>query len=567
MSTSAGSSSPAETEFRRISEAEWTWRLQELGSQFYWGQEVDARLPDVSAPAWLARGEHWRSVKEELAGLDTAALSARARVDLAVYLTQIEALIAHVEHRVFERPMNSDTAFWTDHQGLARVSMTYEQAQAFLEQLRQLPRWFDQHIENMRTGLRRGFAPPRVAMAGREGTARSVAEATSADHVAYLRPFTDLPATVGVERRRDLISAATAVIEQTVIPAYAALLDFLLTEYLPGLPEDVSVAATPGGTDFYRAQLREYTTTDLDPQEIHRIGLAEVASIRAEMAQVAEEAGFDDAATMREFMRTDPQFYVDTPAQLLKEAAWQCKLFDAVVHQFFGLVPRGRFGIIEPPPDLAPYYTAGRGGRDRYTLNTYNLPARPLYALPALTLHEAAPGHAFQSAFAAEAEQNPDYRREVYISAYGEGWALYCERLGVEMGIYRTPFEMMGMLSYQMWRAARLVIDPGIHALGWSRERAQDFLRQNTALSEHEITTEVDRYITWPGQAASYYLGQLAILELRRHAERTLGEHFDLRHFHDVILGLGSVPLEVLRTEVERAVAARATRVHNDGAR
>src|SRR5690606_29087597 len=216
------------------------------------------------------------------------------------------------------------------------------------------------------------------------------------------------------------------------------------------------------------------------------------------------------------FMRTDDRFYVDTPRELLLEAAWQAKKFDAVVHRWFGRVPRQRFAIVEVPPDLARFWTFGRGGVDRYFLNTYRLRDRPLFSLPALTLHEAAPGHAFQVPLALEQTHHPEFLRENYLSAYGEGWALYTERLGVEMGMYETPYELMGMLCYQMWRAVRLVIDPGIHALGWSRERAQAFLRDNTAIGEHEIVTEVDRYITWPGQACSYYLGQLEILDLRR---------------------------------------------------
>jgi uncharacterized protein (DUF885 family) len=225
-----------------------------------------------------------------------------------------------------------------------------------------------------------------------------------------------------------------------------------------------------------------------------------------------------------------------------------------VVHDYFGRVPRLRFGIKEPPADLAPFSTFGRGGPGRYTLNTYDLKSRPLYSLPALTLHEAAPGHAFQIPLAMEQEQLPDFRRYVYISAYGEGWALYTERLGVEMGMYHSPFEVMGMLSFQMWRAARLVVDPGMHALGWSRERAQQFLRDNTAIAEHEIVTEIDRYLAWPGQAAAYYLGQLRILDLRRKAEAALGAGFDLRNFHDQVLSLGSVPLSVLDAEVARFI-------------
>lgn len=341
------------------------------------------------------------------------------------------------------------------------------------------------------------------------------------------------------------------------MPAYRALLAFLDDEYLPGLPATIGAADATGGMAFYRSQLREYTTTDRTPEEIHAIGLAEVAAILDEMQAIAASTGFDDVPALVAHLRTDPAQYATTPEALLKEAAWICKRFDQVVHRWFGHTPRQRFGIIEPPADLAPFYTFGRGGLDAYTLNTYNLPARPLYSLPALTLHESAPGHCFQIALAHEATGLPDYRRRVYISAYGEGWALYTERLGVEMGIYRTPFEHMGMLSFQMWRAARLVIDTGLHAFGWSRERAQAFLRDHTAIAEHEIVTEIDRYIAWPGQACAYHLGQLAIIALRREAEERLGDDFDIRAFHDLVLGLGSVPLDVLESEVRNAIDRR----------
>lgn len=349
---------------------------------------------------------------------------------------------------------------------------------------------------------------------------------------------------------------AERVIEDIVRPAYAGLLDFYTDEYFPRLPLGTAAVDQPDGQAFYDAQLAEFTTTALSGPEIHQIGLDAVAGIRAEMRAVAGQAGYDDLDAFLRFLRSDPQFYASTREQLLRETAWQAKKFDAIAHLYFGRLPRMRFGIEEPPPDLAPFYTFGRGGPRRYTINTYDLPGRPLYSLPALTLHEAAPGHAFQIPFALEMTQHPAFRRDVYISAYGEGWALYCERLGIEMGIYETPFEMMGMLSFQMWRAVRLVIDPGIHVLGWSRDRARDYLRDNTAISVHEVTTEVDRYIAWPGQACSYYLGMLKIMELRRRAEQALGEKFSLPAFHDQVLSLGSVPLTVLSDQVDAFIAA-----------
>jgi uncharacterized protein (DUF885 family) len=269
-----------------------------------------------------------------------------------------------------------------------------------------------------------------------------------------------------------------------------------------------------------------------------------------------EQVGFE--GTLREFLtylRTDPQFYADTPEDYLKQAAWYAKKFDGVVPKYFGQLPRTRFGIKPFPPEIAPFTTGAAGGRETFWLNTYRLDTRPLYSLAALTLHESAPGHSFQMSLAAESDSLPDFRRDVYISAYGEGWALYCEKLGVEMGMYETPYDVFGMLSYQMWRAARLVVDTGLHSQGWSREQAVEYLLENTAIGEHEIRTEVDRYITDPGQAVSYYTGQLAIEEARGRAEAALGEKFDIRAFHDTVLSLGSVPLPVLQNRIDRFIA------------
>jgi uncharacterized protein (DUF885 family) len=255
-------------------------------------------------------------------------------------------------------------------------------------------------------------------------------------------------------------------------------------------------------------------------------------------------------------LRSDPRFYARTPEELLMRAAWIAKRFDGKAAQFFGYLPRARFAIKPVPEDLAPFYTAGRGGPGVYLLNTYDLKSRPLYNLTALTLHESAPGHAFQIPIAMEHKDQPAFRQLSYLSAYGEGWALYCERLGLEMGLYDSPYDRFGMLGYQIWRAARLVVDTGIHSQGWSRAQALEYFRQYTALPEHEIGTEIDRYITWPGQALSYYLGERAILEARSRAEHALGERFNIRAFHDAVLEVGSVPLPVLTARIERFIAA-----------
>lgn len=312
----------------------------------------------------------------------------------------------------------------------------------------------------------------------------------------------------------------------------------------------------PDGRAYYQAKIGEFVTRDLTAEQIHAIGLAEVAKIRGRMATVMAQVKWrGDLPSFLNHLRTDPQFYATTPQQLLDRAAWIAKTFDGKAATWFGRLPRSRFAIKPVPADVAPFYTSGRGGPGIYLVNTYDLPSRALYSLPALTLHESAPGHAFQMPLANELTDLPEYRRDTYISAFGEGWALYCEALGEDMGMYETPYEVFGMLSYQMWRAARLVVDTGIHAKGWSRERAQSFLRDNTALSNHEITTEVDRYIAWPGQALSYYMGEIAFLDARAKAEKALGEKFDIRAFHDAMLALGSVPLPLVDQRTAQFIA------------
>jgi len=364
-----------------------------------------------------------------------------------------------------------------------------------------------------------------------------------------------MPASIPPSEAADLRAQGVEAIRQSILPVYLSLLAFFREEYFPNAREALAAESLPDGKAYYRAKIKEFVTEDFAPETIHKIGVDEIARIHSEMLDTVKASGFKgDFQSFLKFLRTDPQFYAKTPEQLLKEAAWIAKEFDGVSGQFFGRLPRQRFAIRPVPEDEAPFYTSGRGGPGVYLVNTQDLPSRALYSLPALTLHESAPGHAFQMPLALEHKNLPEFRR-VYISAYGEGWALYCEILGTEMGIYHTPYDTFGMLSYQAWRAARLVVDTGIHSLGWTREQAQKYLHDNTALSDHEIETEVDRYISWPGQSLSYYLGELTILEARRKAETALGDRFDIRAFHDAVLQTGCVPLPVLREHIDAFIA------------
>jgi uncharacterized protein (DUF885 family) len=420
--------------------------------------------------------------------------------------------------------------------------------------MKQVPRYFHEQMDEMRAGMKRGFTPPRVTMEGRDASLTAVTDATPEGSLFYT-PFIDMPA-VAAAQQAELRAQAVATIRDVVQPAYVELLKFMRTEYVPGLRTTIAAQDLPDGKNFYLAKIREFTTLDMEPDAIHALGLAEVARLRQDMEVAMHETGFKgDMPAFLASLRTDPKFYAKTPEELLMRAAWIAKKFDGKASQFFGYLPRARFTIQPVPPDLAPFYTAGRGGAGVYLVNTYNLPSRPLYSLTALTLHESAPGHAFQIPIAMEHADQPEFRQRSYISAYGEGWALYCEKLGLEMGMYETPYDRFGMLGYQIWRAARLVVDTGIHSQGWTRDQALAYFRENTALADHEIETEVDRYIAWPAQALSYYLGERTILEARADAEKALGEKFNIRAFHDTVLELGSVPMPALKARINRFIA------------
>ena len=560
----------ADQAFQSIYKAEWNWRMQQLPG-FDEDSDNSARPPanslqDVGAEAQARRLAYLDGVLEKLDGIDPEALSAQERVNFAVYRPQIEHAAAELRFRDYEMPFNADSSFWSDLGFMAGADLRDAAAyRAYASRLRDVPRYFDQQIANMRAGLARGFSVPRAVLDGRDGSIAMVAELKSPEDASFWKPYARMPATIPAAEQEALRAEGRAAIREAVIPAFARLLTFFRNDYVPQARTTLAAEAMPDGAAWYREQIRKYTTLDQSPDEIHAIGLQEVASIRAEMEAIIDKLGFEGTSKGRaaseqrfadflHFLRTDPQFYAKTPQELLDDAAWISKRVDGEVGKIIGTLPRGRFTIVEVPPEIAPFWTAGRGGAGTYWLNTYNLPSRPLYNLPALTLHESSPGHSLQQSLVNEQGEVPDFRKQ-YISAYGEGWGLYSEWLGKEMGIYRTPYEDFGRLTYAMWRACRLVIDTGVHHKGWSRDQALAYLRDNTALSEHEVTTEVDRYISWPGQALSYKLGEIAIMRLRREAEAALGTKFDVRKFHDVVLAQGSLPLPVLESQVRAYIA------------
>ncbi len=558
---------------------EWAARLAR--NPFLAGYEgdhrFDDRLPDPS-PEALARAlradRKWLARLDELVKRDGRVLDRDDRLNADLFRFMLESRIRDAGFRPWRIPFVSDSGFETEPV-FAIEAMPFEDEadyRRYLRRLKRLPRYLEAHVANMRRGIRDGFTMPRAILDKALVPFARLAAPRDPEESPFYRPFKRMPKTIPPARVRRLRMRAREVIGEQVLPAYRALHTFMREEYLPAARTTIGASDLPDGAAYYRAQIAKYTTLDLSPEEIHAIGWREVKRIRAEMSKLIVKTGFEgDFAAFLAYLRSDPRFYAKTPQELLEHAAWITKQVDGILPAFFGRLPRMPYGVRAVPAEIAPNYTTGRywpaipgvrGGL--FMVNTYALDKRPLYVLPALALHEAAPGHHLQISLAREQQDVPAFRRNLYVVAFGEGWGLYAERLGEEMGLYRTPYEHFGRLTYEMWRAGRLVVDTGIHAMGWTRARAVRFFRENTALSEHNIETEVDRYISWPGQALGYKLGELEILELRHRAEEALGRGFDIRRFHDAVLEKGALPLPILERRIEAWIAAE--RRHAGGA-
>lgn len=430
----------------------------------------------------------------------------------------------------------------------------------YIARLNKLPNYFSDWISTLREGVQRGFTTPKIILDGYETTWRSQ-YVTNPDSSKFFKPFLKMPATITDVEQKRILQAGRAAISTSVDKAFRDFGNFMENEYRPACRTSIGAYALPDGKKFYAQRIKYFTTLDKSAKEIHVLGLQEVARIQIEMERIIKEVGFK--GTFREFLnslRNNPKFYAKTPQELLEKASFIAKKADGKLPAFFGKLPRQPYTVAPVPDYIAPRYTGGRyvpapiesNSPGTYWVNTYDLPSRPLYVLESLTLHEAVPGHHLQGSLTQELKGFPDFRQNLYINAFGEGWALYCEHLGIEMGFYQDPYAQFGRLTYEMWRASRLVVDTGIHEYGWTREQVIDFLSEHTALSIHECTTETDRYISWPGQALSYKIGELKIRELRAHAEKTMGAKFDIRKFHDAILSEGTVTMGILEKLVKR---------------
>ncbi|MEZ7497011.1 DUF885 domain-containing protein [Leeuwenhoekiella aequorea] len=469
--------------------------------------------------------------------------------------------IDEYSYKMYLNPLQADQGFHLDLNYQVRPIRSYEQAKEYLDRLKAIPYFTDSQFKLMRKGLEQGIVQPRIIFKGYEASYDTHIVDNPLESYFY-SPFLDLPDSFSQKRKDSLLIAAEQIISNDVIPSFRKIKTFFETEYLPNSRETIGVSAQPGGADFYQNRINFYTTSKAyTAKSIHELGLQEVARIKTQMKEIIKEVGFTGSfAEFLQFLRTDKQFYVITGDALLMHARDIAKRIDNELPAYFKKLPRQPYGVIKVPDAIAPKYTTGRYSGSsingtqagHYLVNTYKLDSRTLYTLPALTAHEAVPGHHLQGALNQElGDSIPQFRKNLYLSAYGEGWGLYAEFLADEMVIYRTPYEKFGQLTYEMWRACRLVVDTGIHAMGWSRQEVVDYMSQNTALSIHEINTETDRYIGWPGQALSYKIGELKIRELRERAKKELGEKFNIRDFHEVILGAGTVTLPILEEQVD----------------
>ncbi|MFC0445812.1 DUF885 domain-containing protein [Pseudidiomarina halophila] len=540
--------------FTAMAERIWEGMQNPVGSE-----NLDAALPSMTPEAVAARAEQQRAWLNELQSIDTDALSRQAYINWRMLTYRLQNEVDAYDYKEHYMPLNAEGGFHSSLSFMVRNTAlrSYEDYQNYVAKLATIPRYMDEQTAWLERALDEGYTQPRAAMMGFED---SIAAFIVQDPIqsVFFEPLLQQPAFIDDEQWASLQAEAAQVIDDEVIPAYQSYFDFMVMDYLPNCRETVGASALPNGDAYYQNRIEHFTTLSMTPAEIHEIGLAEVARIRNEMAVVIEQSGSDGSFDeFVEFLRTDPRFYPSSAEELLKEASYIAKRMDGELPKFFKHLPRQPYGIAPVPAEIAPKYTTGRyAGTSRddrasfYWVNTYALDRRPLYQLEALTLHEAVPGHHLQGALAREMEDVPSYRQRTYISAFGEGWGLYSEWLGLEAGFYQDPYSNFGRLSYEMWRAARLVVDTGMHSMGWSRARAMEFMAANTALSLHNVRTEIDRYITWPGQALSYKLGEILIRSLRAEAEAALGGKFDIREFHYQVLKNGSIPLDVLEQEI-----------------
>ena len=507
---------------------------------------------------------------KNLEKIDSKKLTFNDLINLELLTHEVKNQLTFYEYKEYLNPILSDDGFHIDFAFIASSNYkTIKSLDLYIQKLKAFPQYTDQHLELMRKGLQLGISQPKVALKGYESTY----EQHIVDNIeksVFWKPFVSKPYGISDNDWNNIIFEGKKAIAENVVPTYKKIKTFFDNEYYPNTRTTLGASNFPNGDAFYSEKVKFYTTTNLSPNDVYNIGLSEVERIKKEMLEVMKEVNFN--GSIKDFiqtLRTDPKFYPTSAEGLLKEASYISKKIDGKLPLLFGKLPRQPYGVVPVPDFLAPSYTAGRysgasinsNRSGSYWVNTYNLNSRTLYTLEALTLHEAVPGHHLQNALTQELTHLPKFRQNLYINAFGEGWGLYAEYLGTELGLYKDPYSHFGRLTYEMWRACRLVIDVGIHQKSWTREQAVSYLADNTALSLHEVNTEINRYICWPGQALAYKMGEIKIKELRKRAEDQLKDKFDIRAFHDLLLSQGTLTLSILDKMVDRYIAAELKKI------
>ncbi len=548
---------------------EWEWAMKKFPpmATYFGDYRWNDQLGSFGLEALERNNKHDFVVLEKIKQIDRSRLSDQDKVNYDLYLEQRKQSIAGHEFPTMLMPMNQQAGIHSMLPMLPQICpfKNTKHYDDYISRLRQVPRVMDEMIELMREGLKLGATPPKITVRAVADQIKSQIVEEPTKCVLYF-PFLRFPDTVSEEDRERLKAEAAEAIAESILPAYQKLHDYWVNEYYPNCRETFGCLHLPNGKKWYAYLAKNHTTTDLTPEEIHQIGLGEVKRIRAEMDKVIEESGFESSfEDYAEYLRTDPKFYYTKAEDLVTGYRDICKRIDAELPRFFRTLPRLTFGVKEVPMFNAPsqttaYYQAGSteaGRSGTYYVNTYKIDTRPKWEMEALSIHEAVPGHHFQISLAQELTDLPQWRRNASYTAYIEGWALYCESLGGDLGFYKDPPSKFGQLTYEIWRAIRLVVDTGIHYYGWDRQRAIDYFKANSPKQEHDITVEIDRYMVMPAQALAYKIGELKIKELRRFAEAELGENFDIREFHDKLLLSGAVPLSVLEKMIKEYVAAK----------
>lgn len=557
---------PIAPALQAIIDQSWQLQLSASPEMAYSMGDASAagKLADLSPAALAKLNQGQIAVLAQLKALDRGSLSKEDKINAQILEDQIQNDVDLYRFKDYYLPITAESGFHAYITSIAQGRFnTLEDYRNYIAKLNALPTYFAQQTHWLKQGLAEGITPPKVTLNGFEDSIS--AYIVPVEKSSYFKPFTQYPNYFTEAQKTQLTQEGRTLVEQKVLPLYQNFYDFMTKEYIPNARENIAASSLPNGAEFYENRVRYYTTLNMTSTQVHELGVKEVQRIRQEMEQIIASVGFKGSfADFLHFLRTDPKFYTTSADQLLKEAAFIAKKADAMLPKYFGKLPRQPYGIAPVPAEIAPKYTTGRYSGSNsddepgyYWANTYALDKRPLYELEALTLHEAVPGHHLQISLNSELTSLPDFRRYGYISAFGEGWGLYCEYLGLEAGFYQDPYSNFGRLTYEMWRAARLVVDTGMHAQGWSRQQAIDFMASNTALSLHNVTTEIDRYISWPGQALSYKIGELTIKRLRTKAEQELGDKFDIRAFHDAVLENGSVPMSILEQQINDFIEAK----------